>query len=223
MSDAELDDLEAQVDGRTRRALRTRAAIVDATIALVEQGDLRPTAPRVAEAAKVSVRSIFQHFDDLETLHAAVAERLVERVALLVVQVPAEEPFDERVPRFVHQRALLLEAVSPIRRAANVHGPFSTEIAARLRDGQAYLRAEVERTFVHELDHAGDARAEVLDALDVALSWSTWEHLRTGLGRDEAAAEAAVVRLVRGLLTEPRPGGPSATWAPWAGPGSAPR
>ena len=53
--------------------------------ALLEQGDLRPTAPRVAEAAVVSVRSIFQHFDDLETLHAAVAERLVERVSLLLV------------------------------------------------------------------------------------------------------------------------------------------
>jgi TetR/AcrR family transcriptional regulator of autoinduction and epiphytic fitness len=200
MPDAELDDLEAPLDGRTRRALRTRAAIVDATIALVEQGDLRPTAPRVAEAAKVSVRSIFQHFDDLETLHAAVAERLVERVARLVVAVPADDPFEERLPRFVHQRALLLEAVTPIRRAANVHGPFSTEIAARLRDGQAYLRAEAERTFAPELDRAGPERAELLDALDAALSWSTWEHLRAGLGRDQPAAEAALVRLARGLL-----------------------
>ena len=57
-------------DGRTLRSLRTREAIVDATIGLLEDGDLRPTAPRVAERASVSVRSVFQHFDDLETLHA---------------------------------------------------------------------------------------------------------------------------------------------------------
>ncbi len=60
---------------------------MDATIGLLEDGDLRPTAPRVAERASVSVRSVFQHFDDLETLHAAVAERLVERVAVLVLPV----------------------------------------------------------------------------------------------------------------------------------------
>jgi AcrR family transcriptional regulator len=181
--------------------MRTREAIVDATIALLEQGDLRPTAPRVAEAASVSVRSIFQHFDDLETLHAAVAERLVERVSMLVVPIAPDLSLDERLDRFVHQRCLLLEAVSPIRRAADVHGPFSTEITARLRDGQAFLRAEVVRTFSPELDAAGAEREDVLDALDAALSWRTWEGLRAGLGREQTKAEAVLRRLAKAALT----------------------
>jgi TetR/AcrR family transcriptional regulator of autoinduction and epiphytic fitness len=188
------------VDGRTLRSLRTREAIVDATIALVEQGDLRPTAPRVAEAAGVSVRSIFQHFDDLETLHAAVAERLVERVAELLVPIAADLPLEDRLATFVHQRALLLEAVTPIRRAADVHGPFSAEITARLRDGQAYLRAEVEQTFAPELDAAGADRRELLDALDGALAWRTWEGLRAGLQRDLGEAEAVLRRMAAALL-----------------------
>jgi hypothetical protein len=41
------------LDGRSARALRTREAIVDACIGLVEEGELRPTAPRVAERAGV--------------------------------------------------------------------------------------------------------------------------------------------------------------------------
>ena len=192
------------IDGRTQRSLRTREAIVDATIALLEQGDLRPTAPRVADAASVSVRSIFQHFDDLETLHAAVAERLVERVSLLVVPIAPELPLEERLDRFVHQRALLLEAVSPIRRAADVHGPFSTEITARLRDGQAFLRAELVRTFSPELDAAGEESDDVLDALDAALSWRTWEGLRAGLGREQTRAEAVLRRLAEAALTSAR-------------------
>ena len=187
-------------DGRTLRSLRTREAIVDATIGLLEQGDLRPTAPRVAERAGVSVRSVFQHFDDLETLHASVAERLVERVAVLVVPVPSDLPLAERLDRFVHQRSLLLEAVTPIRRAADVHGPFSTEITARLRDGQAFLRSELVRTFEPELDAAGAARDDVLDCLDSALSWATWEGLRTGLGRSQDEAERVVRRLAAAVL-----------------------
>lgn len=187
-------------DGRTLRSLRTREAIVDATIGLLEDGDLRPTAPRVAGRANVSVRSVFQHFDDLERLHAAVAERLVERVAVLVLPIAPELPLEVRLDRFVHQRALLLEAVTPIRRAADVHGPFSTEITARLRDGQAFLREELVHTFAPELDAAGPERGDVLDCLDAALSWATWEGLRAGLGRTQAEAERVVRRLAAAAI-----------------------
>ena len=75
----------ASVDGRTARALRTREAIVDACISLVDEGVLKPTAPRIAERAGVSVRSVFQHFDDLESLFAMVAERVVGRLASILV------------------------------------------------------------------------------------------------------------------------------------------
>jgi AcrR family transcriptional regulator len=180
--------------------MRTREAIVDATIGLLEEGDLRPTAPRVAERAKVSVRSVFQHFDDLESLHASVAERLVERVAVLVLPVEPELPLATRLDRFVHQRALLLEAVTPIRRAADVHGPFSTEITARLRAGQAFLREELGRTFEPELAAAGAEREELLDCLDAAMSWGTWEVLRASLGRSQEAAEAVMRRLAAAAL-----------------------
>jgi TetR/AcrR family transcriptional regulator, regulator of autoinduction and epiphytic fitness len=180
--------------------MRTREAIVDATIALLEDGDLRPTAPRVAERAGVSVRSVFQHFDDLETLHAAVAERLVDRVSVLVFPVDPDLPLVDRLDRFVRQRAQLLEAVTPIRRAAEVHGPFSVEITARLRDGQAFLRAELEHTFAPELDAAGVDRDDVLDGLDAALSWATWDGLRAGLGRDQPTARRVVHRLAAAAL-----------------------
>ena len=196
----EPSDAALATDGRTLRSIRTREAIVDATIALLELGDLRPTAPRVAEQAGVSVRSVFQHFDDLESLHAAVAERLVERVAVLVVPVDPTLPLDERLDRFVRQRTLLLESLTPIRRAAEVHGPFSSEITQRLRDGQAFLRSELVHTFAPELSVAGPERDDLLDALDAVLSWSTWEGLRAGRGRDQPAAARVVRRLAAAVL-----------------------
>lgn len=187
------------VDGRTLRAMRTREAIVDATIALIDGGDLRPTAPRVAERAGVSVRSIFQHFADLETLHAAVAERLASRLVALVLPIAPDLPLAERIERFVHQRGTLLDAVTPIRRAAAVHGPFSAEIQARLRDGQAFLRGEVAATFAPEL--AGAAEPELLlDALEAASAWATWDGLREGLGRSVEDARRVVAHTIGALL-----------------------
>ncbi|HEY0938137.1 MAG TPA: hypothetical protein VGD91_30885, partial [Trebonia sp.] len=51
-------------DGRAARSHRSRRAIVEALRALHAEGDLRPTAPRVAERAGVSVRTVWQQFAD---------------------------------------------------------------------------------------------------------------------------------------------------------------
>src|SRR5262245_64117599 len=101
---------DVPADGRAARAARTREAIVDASVALIEEGDLRPTAPRIAERAGVSVRSVFQHFVDLPSLHTAVIERVVERLALLVVSVDPGLGLADRITAFAYHRASLLEA-----------------------------------------------------------------------------------------------------------------
>jgi AcrR family transcriptional regulator len=189
------------IDGRTARALRTREAIVDASIALVDEGDLRPTAPRIAERAAVSVRSVFQHFDDLEGLYAAVADRLVERLSHLRMTVDPSGALDERAEEIVRQRALLLEAITPIRRAAAVHAPFSHEVRSRLQAGHDFLRGEIERLFAPELAGRGEPdRTTMLDALDTVLSWASWDNLRTLNGRSEAEARAVLARMVTAVV-----------------------
>jgi TetR/AcrR family transcriptional regulator of autoinduction and epiphytic fitness len=188
------------IDGRTARSVRTRKAIVEACIALVEEGDLEPTAPRVAERAGVSVRSVFQHFDDLEGLFAAVGDRVLENLLGLVMHVDPTIDFERRVPIVVRQRTALLEALAPIRRAVAVNAWDSQEVSNRLALGHAYLRLEIESAFARELLAAGDDRMEVLNALDTVLSWSTWEQLRTAVGLDAPGAAAVVERLCRATL-----------------------
>jgi TetR/AcrR family transcriptional regulator of autoinduction and epiphytic fitness len=195
-------------DGRAARALRTREAIVDACIAMVEEGDLRPTAPRLAERAGVSVRSVFQHFDDLPSLHIAVTQRIAERMSALLVPPDTTVPLDRRIERFVEHRASLLEAATPFRRAAQVHGPFSPEIRAAITQAAAYLHHEVEATFAPELDACdpGDPgdRSELLEALAAAASWPCWDVLRTEHEVPADQARAVMVRTLRALLLSSR-------------------
>jgi len=188
------------IDGRTARAVRTRKAIVAACIELVEEGDLEPTAPRVAERAGVSVRSVFQHFDDLEGLFAAVGDKVLENLLGLVLHVDPTLDFERRVPIVVRQRSALLEAITPIRRAVAVNAWDSEEVSNRLAMGHAYLRLEIESAFARELLAAGPERLEVLNALDTVLSWPTWEQLRTTVGLDVDDAAAVVERLCRATL-----------------------
>ena len=189
-----MQKVEGRVDGRSARALRTREAIVDACVSLVEEGELRPTAPRVAERAGVSVRS----------LHIAVTERISERVGALLHPVDVGMPFEERIDVFVRHRALLLEAITPFRRAANVHGPFAPEIRHALRQANQYMHNEVARGFGPELDQITDdtTRREVLDGLSTTLSWAAWDALRTDSDRSVAESTAVTMRVVRALLSE---------------------
>lgn len=200
MDDADPEPEEV-VDGRTARAQRTRESIVKACVDLVGEGDIRPTAPRIADRAGVSVRSVFQHFDDLETLFAMVAEQAVAGLGDLVRPIDPALALDERIELFTAQRAQLMEAVTPIRRAANVHAPFSPTIQARVAAGHQFFRAELETVFGSELDRAGDTRDTVVDMLDVAAGWSSWDVLRTLDGRSVEAATDVVAALMRAALS----------------------
>jgi len=197
-------DVAVHRDGRLARSAGTRAAVVDALLSLIEAGDLRPTAPRIAERAGVSLRSVFQHFRDLEALFAAAADRQTTRLRGLVTPIRTDLPLPQRLASFVAQRARLLEALSPVRRAAVLMEPFSAEIAARLRDARALARAEVQRVFARELVSRPPAlRRQLLAALDVASSWSTWEPLRRHQGLSVERAREVMAAMLTAMLTQP--------------------
>jgi len=190
-----------KIDGRTARAQRTREAIVDAVLGLLDAGDLRPSVEDIAARAGVSPRSIFQHFGDRETLLRAVGMRQTERVSQMVEHLPDTGPFDERLDAFVEQRARVLEFITPVRRSAVLNEPFSEGSHAGLQAFRAFKRAEAERVFTPELDARPPAeRAEVVHALGAATDWSTWEALRAHQGLSVADARAVMRRTIAALL-----------------------
>jgi TetR/AcrR family transcriptional regulator of autoinduction and epiphytic fitness len=190
-----------KIDGRTARARRTREAIVDAVLALLDAGDLRPSVEDIAARAGVSPRSIFQHFGDRETLLRAVGMRQTERVSQIVEHLPDTGPFDERLEAFVEQRARVLEFITPVRRSALLNEPFSEGSHAGLQAFRAFKRAEAERVFGPELDArpAGE-REEVARALGAMTDWNTWEALRAHQGLSVADARAVMRRTIGALL-----------------------
>lgn len=191
-----------RVDRRLQRSATTRAAVVDALLALLGEGDLRPTAPRIAERAGVSLRSVFQHFADLEALFAAAADRQSALLHRLGRQLPAGGRLEPRLAAFVAQRRRVLEAIAPVRRAALLMEPFSPEIGRRLAQSRELGRGEIERVFASELRaHRGAARAEMVAALSVASSFATWEALRVHQRLAPDRAARVMARMLRCLLT----------------------
>ncbi len=188
-------------DGRTVRAERTRQALVDALFGLLEEGELRPTAERIAERAGVSERSVFQHFRDREALVEAVSHQQYERVIREVEPVDASLPLAERLDAFVTQRARLLEQVSPVVRAGRLFEHESDVAAGWLTTARSAAANEVERVFRRELQRAeAGERAVLLAALVSAGSWAAWEgyrvHQRLGTERARAAMRTTLGALL---------------------------
>ncbi len=193
-------ELDEPIDGRTARAVRTKDAIVDATLGLIDEGDLRPTGPRIAERAGVSVRSIFQHFDDLDALFLAVGTRVVTRVAGLLRPIDPALDLPGRVTAFVAERVEVLESLTPVLRAALIHAATSKVIRHQFDSGHGFFRDQVGEVFATELAVATDS--EVLqEALMIALSWSTWDLLRRAEGKSVDEAKAVIDWLTRAALT----------------------
>jgi TetR/AcrR family transcriptional regulator, regulator of autoinduction and epiphytic fitness len=190
---------DTALDGRSARALRTRNRVVDALLDLIDEGDLRPPAADVARRAGVSLRSVYQHFDDLETLFRVAGERHRQRFAHLEPLPDLPEELSSRVAAYVAHRVIWMEAVSPMARAAALQAPFSPGIAARQAAGRARHLETLGVAFAPELDRAED-RDGLLHGLEVAASWTAWEHLRTGTGLSAEEAARVVERLLLGLL-----------------------
>jgi AcrR family transcriptional regulator len=190
------------VDGRTARAARNRDAVVDAILELLREGHDQPTAEAIAARSGVSVRSVFRHFDDLESLYAAAVDRHSELIAPMFEPPPADGTVAARIEAMAARRARLFEAMGPIRRAGERLRGSSAVIDERLDFARRLLRSQVDVLFATELEQRSPAdRRELGDALEAATSWSTWQLLRTEQRCSVARARAVVARTLTALLT----------------------
>lgn len=189
----------ATVDGRVLRGERNRDAIVDALLALLAEGDLQPSARNIAQRAGVSLRTVFQHFNDIDTLYGAVAQRQVDRLWSKLDPLPGTEaPLGVRIDAVVSQRVELFETIAPVRRAAVVVNSSSSALQRGLARSEAFLRRQIAETFAPEL--ADDA--DRLAAADFAASWEAWAGLR-GSSRRSVATATRVMRVLLLAVLEP--------------------
>jgi AcrR family transcriptional regulator len=192
---------EARIDGRAARSQRTRLAMANAMLDLLNGGELRPTAQQISDAAGVALRTVFHHFEDMESLFAAAADIQTERMMSLATMIDADAPFNSRLTQFVEARARLLESITPVRRSAVLHEPFSQVIAKRLAWNRRFNRDETERVFNAELSSLNDeGRRLIAPALHAATEWPFWETLRAHEGLPFDHARDVMSHTIEALL-----------------------
>jgi len=185
-------------DGRRLRSERSRQAIIDASLGLIEEGILVPTAQQVSERAGVGIRSFFRHFTDMESLFATVDEQGREDVEALFIGGDRDGTLEERilhaVERHAHgyedQRNVILSTAAQSWRYGILRKNY-----ARYQRG---LRKDLD-DWLPELKSLSRTQREAVDAVASAEMWLRLrEH--QGLGRKQS------IEIVVDMLTRLIPG-----------------
>lgn len=202
------DDNDQQEDGRRLRRERNRAAVIEAMVALYDEGNLAPSSDEIAERAGLSPRSLFRYFEDIDDLVQAAIARQQQRIApFLVLEIDHRQSFDARVAAFVKQRLGLLDAMGAVAQVARLRAPFQPLVQRELRQIRTHLRGQLETRFARELAALETSRASAaVAALDVLCSFESYRLMRDdqGLsrGRVAAALTESLVQMLSPRLTE---------------------
>jgi len=178
-----------RTDGRNRRAAETRRKIIDAAKAIITESGTAPTVVGVAKRADVSVRSVFQHFGDVESLFVTVMDS-VRGDLVVPPPTPSSRPLAVRIASVVENLAQIFDKIVPLRVAA---GQFVNHPALIERGlaSKVALRDATFEVFAPEFAPLGEqAREQLADAIGAALSLDAWIVLRRrdGLSFERATA-----------------------------------
>lgn len=197
----------ARRDGRNRRADETRRKIIEAAKAMIAETSEAPTVVGVARRADVSVRSVFQHFGDVQSLFVTVVDSVRDEL-----EVPAlgssDRPLKVRIDGLVQALGELFDKIVPIRVAAGqfVGHPALIERGTLVRQA---LRQATFNLFAPEFAILSEpGRQRLADAIGAALSLDAWIVLRRreGLSFERAAAAWRLILdalLARGAAEAP--------------------
>ena len=186
----------AETDGRRRRSQDSRERIVAAMLELIHAGEISPGAEQVAQRAQVGLRTVFRHFNDMDSLYGEMSKAIEAELMLVVARPLDGANWQERLRSLIQRRALAFEKIAPYKRASDVHRHTSPVLQGEHTRLVAFLREILKGVVPPEI-----ARDQIrFEALEMLMSVEAWIRLRRDQGltakRAAAVIEAAVLKLI---------------------------
>ena len=185
------------IDGRRKRSERSRAAIITATLNLIDNGNFVPTARQIAEEAGIGLRSFFRHFDDMEALMDTIDQHMRGYYEPLFVRPFKDGTLEERIEDIVIDRSEAYERLKKIMMTSQAQLWRSEVVQKNYARNQKGLRKHLEK-WLPELKSQNPANREAAHA---AASFENWHRLRQHQGLNLSDARKAMIVAIISLLT----------------------
>lgn len=179
-------------DGRRARSERSREKIIEAALKLVQSGDIRPGAQRVAETAKVSLRTVYRHFEDMESLYKEFASACDAKIMPIFMQPYKSAGWKGQLKEHLDRRLHVYEETMYLRMSTNARR-FQSEFLEQ--DHKRHIKNErlgIQSLLPGELQN----NSALVAALDVIMSFETYHRLRQENGHSTSKAKAVLVQMV---------------------------
>jgi AcrR family transcriptional regulator len=187
---------EPQVDGRRRRGQDSRARIVAAMMEIIHAGQVAPSAELVAARADVGLRTVFRHFQDMDSLYREIGAVIGRKVRAILDAPLTAEAWPERLMETVARRGQAFETIAPFKRAADVFRHRSKYLGS----DYAGLVVELRGVLTEELPPEILRDRALVEALDLLLSFEAWSRLRREQDLSPARAQEVLQATVRRLI-----------------------
>ena len=184
-------------DGRRQRSERSQTAIIEAALALMEEGTLVPTAQQIADRAGVGIRSFFRHFADMDSLFLAADEMLLDSYEALFQVADRDGSLSIRVSRAVELYGSAFDSLMQMILCTKALLWRFPKLKENYAWHQKRLRKELELWLPEVADLPRDRR----EAVHAVASFEMWHRLREHQGLSYGASADIVTGMVMDLVS----------------------
>lgn len=183
-------------DGRKQRSVRSRDKITTSIMTLIRAGNYSPRAIDISEHSGLSMRTVFRHIDDMESLLREIAGDMRREILPSFLQPYSATDWRGQFEEQMQRRLEIWEYILPVRLAASLRR-FQSKFL--LEEYRQFL--ELERASLKSVLPESVVSDDVLfAALDEAMGIACWINLRMDQELSPNAAEAVVHRTVEALI-----------------------
>lgn len=173
MTLAKISD-EKLPDGRRERSRSSRERIVAAMMELIRSGDMNPSAARVAEEARVGLRTVFRQFDDMDAIYAEISATISRQLLPIAMAPFPHDDWRDNMRDLARRRVQIFETMLPFRLAAAMRRYSSPFLM-----GQYAQIVNLERELMlRQIPDDVRRQRVTVEALCAALSFKNWSALR---------------------------------------------
>lgn len=188
----------ASTDGRTLRREKSRRRIIDAMVQLLSEGKIDPTVEQVAKLAGVTMRTVFRHFDDMESLYGELLVDMDAQIDALQIEYNMDQGWRNALDQLIARRAHMFETFMPRAVAAQA---LRHRIEAVEKDVRGYVK-RMRLVIKNILPHHLFADPLVEGAIEALLSWDMWIRLRRDQGLSIKRSQAVIQNAVDAILND---------------------
>ena len=185
-------------DGRRQRSDRSRRRIIEALFDLIGEGDMSPSAVSVAERADVGLRTVFRHFEDMDSIYDEMTAELSDAVMPMIMAPYETTSWRDRLMESVEKRAEIFEMIFPMKVCMSLRRFQSDFIQTQYERDVALGRSTLKAILPEEIV----SNRTLFAALETTLAFTTWRRLRQDQNLSVESARAAIRLMLNGLVAD---------------------